>query len=190
MFVSGMPKAILKGQVRILRPSEYEQLREGAETLENQTRSDALLLTGLRYIEAQRLQTNPGWVDGRFIHLPASAQRKVKRLQRERWIRLSSKGASLLPYFFKTKPLPTWRGWTQNMQRWAGNSRLDPIGLGPKTLRKSWESWLVASYPERVLEVFLSQGHTQMTALSHYLGLPFTQTDKEGMKEWVAGWEK
>jgi len=187
-----MPKPILKSGVRILRPSEYEQLREGAGTPENQTRVDALLLTGLRYVEAQRLQTNPKWADGRFIHLPASAQRKVKRLQRERerWIRLSSKGASLLPYFFKTKPLPTWRAWTQNMQRWAGNSRLDPIGLGPKTLRKSWESWLVASYPERVLEVFLSQGHTQMTALSHYLGLPFTQTDKEGMKEWVAGWEK
>jgi hypothetical protein len=185
-----MSKPILKSGVRILRPAEYEQLREGAAILENQTRSDALLLTGLRYVEAQRLQTNPKWVDGRFIHLPASAQRKAKRLQRERWIRLSSKGANLLPYFFKTKPLPTWRGWTQNMQRWAGHSRLDPIGLGPKTLRKSWESWLVASYSERVLEVFLSQGHTQLTALNHYLGLPFTAIDKEGMKEWVGGWEK
>ena len=183
-----MPKPILKSRVRILRPAEYEQLREGAATLENQTRSDALLLTGLRYIEAQRLQTNPKWVDGRFIHLPPSAQRKAKRLQRERWIRLSSKGASLLPYFFKTKPLPTWKGWTQNLERWATKAGLDPVGLGPKTLRKSWESWLVASYPERVLEVFLSQGHTQMTALSHYLGLPFTTADKEEMHEYVGGW--
>ncbi|OLE74583.1 hypothetical protein AUG19_08405 [archaeon 13_1_20CM_2_54_9] len=183
-----MPKPILKSGVRILRPVEYEQLREGAATLENQTRSDALLLTGLRYIEAQRLQTNPKWVDGRFIHLPPSAQRKAKRQQRERWVRLSSKGASLLPYFFKTKPLPIWKGWTQNMERWATKAGLDPAGLGPKTLRKSWESWLVASYPERVLEVFLSQGHTQMTALSHYLGLPFTQGDKGAMLEYVGGW--
>src|SRR5436853_6917907 len=74
-----MPKPILKSGVRILRPAEYEQLLEGAATLENQTRSDALLLTGLRYIEAQRLQTNHKWVDGRFILLPASAQRKAKR---------------------------------------------------------------------------------------------------------------
>jgi hypothetical protein len=162
-------------------------LRKGAGTIENQTRSD-VLLTGLRYVEAQRLQTNPKWVDGRFIHLSASAQRKVLRTQKERWVRLSSKGASLLPYFFKTKPLPTWKGWTQNMQRWAGNSGLDPIGLGPKIPRKSWESWLVAYYPERVLEVFLSQGHTQMTALSHYLGLPFTQGDKGAMLEYVSGW--
>src|SRR5437660_1733031 len=183
-----MPKTILTSGVRILRPSEYEQLREGASTLENQTRSDALLLTRLRFVEAQRLQTNPDWVDGRFIHLPAFAQRKVKRQQRERWIRLSSKGASLLPYFFKTKPLPTWKGWSQNLERWATKAGLDPVGLGPKTLRKSWESWLVASYPEHVLEVFLSQGHTQMTALSHYLGLPFTSADKEGMREYVGGW--
>jgi gamma-glutamylcysteine synthetase len=61
-----MPKPILKSGVRILRPAEYEQLREGAVTLENQTRSDALLLTGLRYIEAKRLQTNPKRVVGRF----------------------------------------------------------------------------------------------------------------------------
>jgi hypothetical protein len=72
----------------------------------------------------------------------------------------------------------------------ATKAGLDPSGLGPKTLRKSWESWPVASYPERVLEVFLSQGDTQMTALSYYLALPFTMADKEGMKEWVGGWEK
>ena len=101
---------------------------------------------------------------------------------------MSSKGASLLPYFFKTKPLPIWKGWTQNLERWATKAGLDPVGLGPKSRRKSWESWLVASYPERVLEVFLSQAHTQMTALSHYLGLPFTQADRDAMLEYVSGW--
>ena len=183
-----MPKPIVKSGVRVLRPGEYQLLHESARSLENQTRSDALLLTGLGYVEAQRLQTNPDWIGGRFVHLPPSAQRKVKRQQKERWVRLSSKGASLLPYFFKTKPLPTWKGWSQNLERWATNAGLDPVGLGPKTLRKTWESWLVASYPERVLEVFLSQGHTQMTALSHYLGLPFSSVDKEAMREYVSGW--
>src|SRR6267143_3558606 len=105
LFRSGMPKPILKSDVRILRPTEYERLGEGARTLENQTRSDALLLTGLMYVEAQRLQSNPDWVDGRFIHLPAFAQRKIRRKQKERWVRLSSKGVSRRPYFFKTKPL-------------------------------------------------------------------------------------
>jgi len=183
-----VPKPITKGGVRVLRPAEYEQLRQGAETLENQTRSDAPLLTGLRYVEAQRLQGNPDWVDGRFIHLPVYAQRKVKRKQKERWVKLSSKGASILPYFFKAKPLPNWKGWTQNLERWAGRAGLDPEGLGPKTTRKTWESWLVASYPERVLEIFLSKGHTQTTSLNHLPQPPLhssRQRGHEGMGKWM-----
>jgi len=156
-----LPKPIIKGRVRILRPAEYEQLRKGAETLENQTRADGLLLTGLRYVEAQRLQNNPDWVDGRFVHLPEHSQKKVRRRQKERWVKLSSKGVSILPYFLKTTPLPNWKAWTQDLRRWAARSAMEPEGLGPKTTRKTWESWLVASYPERALEIFLSQGHTQ-----------------------------
>jgi hypothetical protein len=149
---------------------------------------DGLLLTGLRYVEAQRLQENPDWLDGRFIHLPIQAQRKVKRLQKERWVKLSSKGTTVVPYFLKSKPLPTWKAWSGDLKRWADHSQLDAAGLGPKSMRKTWESWLVSSYPERVLEVFLSQGHTQMTALSHYLGMPLTQADKDAMLEYVSGW--
>jgi len=63
-----MPKPIVKVGVRILRPAEYELLRQGAESLENQTRTDALLLSGLRYVEAQRLQENPDWLDDMFVH--------------------------------------------------------------------------------------------------------------------------
>ena len=101
-----MPKPIIKGGVRVLRPMEYEQLWKGARSQENQTRLDALLLTGLRYVEAQRLQENPDWLDGKFVHLPEYAQKKVKRQQRERWIRLSDKGRTIVRYFFKAKPLP------------------------------------------------------------------------------------
>ncbi|TMI25331.1 site-specific integrase, partial [Candidatus Bathyarchaeota archaeon] len=53
-----MPKPIIKGVVRVLRPTKYELLWKGARSQENQTRLDALLLTGLRYVEAQRLQQN------------------------------------------------------------------------------------------------------------------------------------
>jgi len=36
----------------------------------------------------------------------------------------------------------------------------------------------------------VSQGHTTLVAVNHYLGLPFDRRDKEEMVEWVAGWEK
>ena len=74
-----MSKSIIKGGVRILRPSEYEMLRDGPSSVQNQTRLDALLLTGLRYVEAQRFQENPDRVDKRFIHLPEGPQRKALR---------------------------------------------------------------------------------------------------------------
>ena len=74
LFTTGMPQPIIKGTVRILRPSEYEKLREGAETLDNQTRLDTLLLTGASYIEGTRLYSHPDWVDGRFVHLPVCAE--------------------------------------------------------------------------------------------------------------------
>jgi integrase len=57
-----------------------------------------------------------------------------------------------------------------------------------KTFRKTWESWLLITYPHRSLEIALSQGHTQLTQLNYYANLPFTDQDKEDMKEFVMGW--
>ena len=136
------------------------------------------------------MQSHPDWLDGKFVHLPEYAQRKALRKQKERWVRLSSRGVTLLPHFFDKTSLPDWKTWTENLERWGNRVGLVPVCLGAKTSRKTWESWLVASYPERVLEVFLSQGHTEMTALQHYLNLPLTDSEKQQMQEWVSGWEK
>ena len=64
---------------------------------------------------------------------------------------------------------------------------LDPGGLGPKTFRKTWESWLVSSYPERLAEITMSQGHTILTSMGHYLNMPFTPEDKQGIRPYVEG---
>lgn len=181
-------KPIVKNKVRILRPAEYDALRNGARLLDNQTNLDTTLLTGLRHVEAQRLKEHEDWFDGRFVHLPEMAVRKAKRKQRERWVRLNPRGASVLPYFFDARPLPSWKSWSENLERWAKRVGLDPLGLSPKTTRKTWESWLMFCFPERAAEIFLSQGHTAMTSLQHYLGLPFVAGDKEQMLEWVGGW--
>ena len=94
-------KPIIKERVRILRPAEYNALREGARELDNKTNLDALTLTGLRYVEAQRFKENKDWFDGTFIHLPEAALLKAKRKQKERWVRVSPRGSSVLAVLFR-----------------------------------------------------------------------------------------
>ena len=182
---------ILKGnkiKTRILRPEEYEVLHEGARKLENQTLLDSCLLLGARYEECRRIHQNPKWFDGNFIHLPSEAQKKVKRTQTERWIRLSSMGKAILPYFFETKEMPTVQAWNENLLRWSRRKDLDPVGITARSLRKTYESWLIFSFPEATNLVYLSQGHTTLTSLQHYVNLPFLDEDKKAMKQWVEGW--
>jgi len=182
---------ILKGKeikTRILRPKEYEVLRQGARKLENQTLIDSCLLLGARYEECRRIQNNPSWFDGNFIHLPSEAQKKVRRTQTERWIRLSSMGKAILPYFFETRNMPTVQAWNENLLRWAKRADLDPVGITARSLRKTYESWLIFSFPAATNLIYLSQGHTTLTSLQHYVNLPFLDEDKKVMKQWVEGW--
>lgn len=183
---------ILKGKkikTRILRPTEYELLRHGAERTENRTLLDGCLLLGARYEECKRIQQYPRWFDGNFIHLPSEAQLKAKRKQNERWIRLSSMGKTIMPYFFEDKKkLPTVQSWDESLKLWAKKGGVDPVGISARTLRKTYESWLIFFYPEATNLVYLSQGHTTLTSLQHYVNLPFIEEDKGEMKRWVEGW--
>ena len=61
-------------------------------------------------------------------------------------------------------------------------------GLSVKTFRKTWESWLVVSYSHALPLIAMSQGHTLITAMNHYLNLPFTKEDVEEIKIRTAGW--
>ena len=61
-------------------------------------------------------------------------------------------------------------------------------GFTVKSFRKTYESWLVYYYPQQQLEVAMSQGHTMVTQIRHYLNLPFTDQDKLEMREFVEGW--
>ena len=182
---------ILKGKkvkTRILRPHEFELLREGAKKTENKTLLDGCLLLGARYKECQNIQNNPRWFDGNFIHLPSEVQKKVKRRQVERWIRLSSMGKTILPYFFEAKKMPYVQAWNENLLRWSKRKDLDPVGITARSLRKTYESWLIFSFPVATNLIYLSQGHTTLTSLQHYVNLPFLDEDKKLMKQWVEGW--
>jgi hypothetical protein len=180
---------IIRMGVRILRPSEYEALLKGCTKKHHRTMLQALLYTGMRYIELQRFQDYPGWFTGEFIHLPKFADRKVKRKQPERWVRLNPAGRMIIEYFLQVdEKLPAYQNWRDNMRRWAIRGGLSPEGMGVKTTRKTYESWLMFYYPGFMADITLSQGHDTVTSIQHYLNMPFTEVDHLMMKNYVDGW--
>lgn len=190
------------GQVRIFRPYEFERLLNfGCLKLEHKTMLLSLLYTGMRYVELQRFQDHPNWyspTDG-FIHLPAfviykdkickGASRKAKRRQTDRWVRLNNMGKQAIEYFIKLdKPLPNYNGWNANLKCWCKRAEINPTGVSVKSTRKTWESWLLFTYPTRILDVVGSQGHTTTISIQHYVNMPFTDEDKVGIKRYTEGW--
>jgi hypothetical protein len=43
-------------------------------------------------------------------------------------------------------------------------------------------------YPNHIANITLSQGHTQITSLQHYVNMPFNEYDKLEMRKYVDGW--
>lgn len=181
---------ILRSNTRILRPCEYKKLLEGCPKQDLKTILQALLYTGMRYIELKRFQDYPSWFDGnQFIHLPRIADRKVMRTQKERYVRLNPPGKLIIEYFLQLKrSMPSYQSWQENMETWAKRGGISPNRMFAKTTRKTWESWITFFYPQRVMEIALSQGHTTVTSLEHYINMPFTDIDRMEMKQFVAGW--
>ena len=67
---------------------------------------------------------------------------------KERYVILNPLGRMAINNFLMLKEeLPSNQTWRENMIRWAEGAGIDPIGLCPKTTRKTWESWLVFFYP-------------------------------------------
>jgi integrase len=174
---------------RVLRPREWKALLAGCPKIEYKTILQTLLYTGMRYIELQRFQSKPQWFDGEFVHLPKEASRKVMRTQQERWVRLNNQGRMMVQFFISIQTtVPTYQSWNENLKCWARRSGLDDVGLSVKSTRKTWESWLMFYFPQQMPLITLSQGHTQLVSLQHYLNMPFTESDRIEIKNYVEGW--
>lgn len=61
-------------------------------------------------------------------------------------------------------------------------------GVVIRSFRKTWESWLIHSFPEHEGEIIDSQGHDDRTAIKHYRNLIFDQEDKANMRPFVGGY--
>ena len=179
-------KNITKNGIRILRPDELKKLINAIDKIEMRDKFEALLYTGARYVEIQRIYNNPEFFLDDSIHLK-SGKKKAKHT--ERYIRLNPQGKRAVTYMLRSrKKYPTRAGWNENLKRWSKKAGLDTTGISVKTTRKTWESYLVTSYPKQLEYIFLSQGHSQLTSLKFYLMIPFTNEEKEQIKYYTDGW--
>ena len=124
-----------KFEVRILRPVEFEKIRDAMEP-DTRRICTSLLLTGMRYAELQRFRENPEWLDGNFVYLPRGSMLKVKAKQRERAIRLSDMGKTLIQdLFLAPHPLPELPALDKKLRR-LSRKILEGSPVNNKTFRK------------------------------------------------------
>ena len=178
--------------VRVFRPWEAKKFIKSIPKKEHKINFEALLYSGMRYVEAQRLLELPSMFEpnNHRIHLNSYAIRKKKIKIKERYVILNPIGVRVIEAFIEQNhQLPNYGAWRKNLRRWAHYAGIDDRRLSPKTTRKTYEGWLVTNYPLMTNIVFISQGHSDMIALRHYVTLPFSPQDKLDMKEFVYGWE-
>jgi integrase len=173
---------------RVLTVEEYDRF---VQAIPNKLRPifEVNTITGLRYIEIQRLHANPGWYyqDKNQIILPKEAQKKVKQKAPKRTV---DKLPATFPYLFKAfldgrKP-PARSSWWDDLSRWSERAGIEPK-VNPKTPRKTIESWMLkAGIPE--IEIYSRQGHDPITSLRHYQSLSFTDYELRDIEKRLTEW--
>ncbi|MDD5419609.1 MAG: hypothetical protein PHV57_07155 [Methanomicrobiaceae archaeon] len=192
---------IVKQRTRVLYPREARVLRAEL-SFRNQLIFDAMLYTGMRTVEFWRFIEHPDWYkpSRKAIDLPHGAMMKKKAKQAERTVLLSNAGVqaieTLLSYMKKhpgeVRPISR-QNWLETLQRAAlkamEKGELSSIvGVVPKMTRKTWVSWLLATYPEREGSISLSMGHDLRTMLKHYAGLGWPGSARDEMRIYTSGW--
>ena len=183
---------------RVLTPDEATRIRAVIEKPSSRILYDLMLQTGLRLSEVKQLRDNPAIFDEerRTITIKSG---KAKASQISRNVCLSTKGMQAVVAYLKLPSVPSSpHVWQANLIRWAQRARIqalpgqeqsgNPCGITVRTTRKTWESWLLAEFPDKVINITLSQGHTETTALRHYFNISFTPQERETIKDEVHGW--
>ena len=180
-----------KNRIAILVPHEYDEIRSTLRK-KHKVLADFLLYTGVRYTEARRITKDLYNRNKKTIYLPHGLDKKVKRTAPDRYVHLSILGRNAVDrYFEEPYTFPTYVDFDQVLRiakKHTGDLIRKDIALSIKTFRKTWESWLAVTYPERIVFIVMSQGHTEMVAMKHYLNLPFSPEEKRDIREQVSGW--
>ena len=194
-----MASALTCNGSRVLTPGEADSIRRVISKPSNRALFDLMLYTGLRLEEVRQLVEHPEIFDEERRLLVIKSG-KAKASQRSRNVILSDKGVEAVRAFLQAPKMPaTSSAWQTNLIRWSKIAGISPLpdrsgeggnvyGITVRTSRKTWESWLITAYPNRAVEIAMSQGHTESIAIKHYLNCNFTKDEKSGILNEVHGW--
>jgi site-specific recombinase XerC len=173
---------------KVLTPEEYDMFLQSMPEAKRVI-FEINTITGLRYIELQRLHENPSWYNQKRnqIILPREAQRKVKQKLVKRTIdKLPSTFSYIFRQFTNGRKPPERTSWNRDLARWSVKAGINPK-VNPKTPRKSIESWMLkCGIPE--IEIYSRQGHDPITSLRHYQSLSFTDYELRDIKKRLTEW--
>lgn len=180
-----------KRQSAVLTPSQYH-LIEGKLNADYKIRADFLLQTGLRLVEARWVDKNRTTFreENMAIFLRHVEEIGKKRCTIEnRTTLLSPKGVQAVKLFFeKDVHLPSYQAMDLVFKRAARDAGIDPTHVTPKSLRKTWITWLMVAFPERRMQIAHSVGHDLTTMQNHYLAYGWKKDEQKEMIAEVAGW--
>ena len=147
------------------------------------------VITGLRYVELQRLHDNPKWYNEarNQIILPPEAQKKVKQKLVKRTIdKLPTTFRHIFKDFISSPRPPDRTSWNRDLERWSIKANIAPK-VGPKTPRKTIESWMLKAGINEY-EVYSRSGHDPVTSLMHYQCLSFTDYEMRDINKRLNEW--
>ena len=196
-----MTALVCNGQ-RVLTPDEVTAIQNVITKPSARVLFDLMLYTGLRLSEVKQLVDNPAIFDEKRKIITITSSKKAST-QKTRNVHLCDNGITAVRSFIENPKVPSSpTAWQMNLIRWCRSARIEPLagkdpldtsnifGITVRTTRKTLESWLLTAYPDRSVYVALSQGHTVLIQLQHYLNLSWTEEERVEIKEQVKGWCK
>lgn len=192
-------KPIVVGNTRIMTVTDYETLIRNIKTPYHRLLFNAMFFTGMRHVELERfIEAKLEWYDRerRGIHVPDEAVKKAKVHCKHRFIPLSDKGMEIMDALVKARDIPgepplympQRASWGQTLKLAALRSGLSlPETITPKCTRKTWESWLLLTFPTSEITIVRAMGHTANVAIRNYIGLGFSRPEKYEIDRYTRG---
>jgi len=176
-------KMFFCGQTRVLRPHEVVQLLAAIPTDDLRNKFEALLYSGMKYNDLKEIHD----IDKCWFTSDNSLH--VQHDDYEHIVRLNSKGREVMIQFLSsTTTLPFYSSWHVSVSRWAHNSGLDTTGIFINTPRKTWETWLLKSYPGEFEKILENQDYGNRTSLLYINHIEFSDGEMAQIKDFTKGW--